>query len=348
MVLGALKDAHWDKSLDPGGPRQVWQDEVLLCLNDRRVALGLKSMHPRRLGQILSGLGFRDRVERIKVRAEHGKRRIIETPLVKALLSPPSLSREELGALGPLGASGQASLDSAPVPSAPSAPSGEIRGENRTTPLRGDLFDRALARFREDPRKEEARVEQDLILAYRIPEERRSAVEEIVHHAYLRYRRERTPQATDGIVRPPEAVPLSVPSAPLEERKGGEREAQTGSGADTSKEISLQDLEQGEPPPEISRKWDRLLQIFDPELVKWAIGRSLEMRVRGDPWTADRLRSEGSSEFRDLPNEVETLADAYFSDLDAIASSLHERRKAGSSSSCTTSTSSASRGQILD
>ena len=101
-------------------------------------------------------------------------------------------------------------------------------------------------------------------------------------------------------------------------------------------------------PPEISRKLALLREKFQPCLVDWAIHRALEMRERGDGWTAYHLRSEGRDKFPDLPNEVELLADEFFLELDAIAGYLHACKKAGSSSSCTTSASSTLRGRTLD
>jgi hypothetical protein len=94
----------------------------------------------------------------------------------------------------------------------------------------------------------------------------------------------------------------------------------------TSPQIFLGAAE-GRYPPEISRKLLGLRQAFRPHLLEWAIGRGLEMRERGDPWTAHHLRSEGAEKFPDLPNEVSHLADVYFADLDAVVSNLHERRK---------------------
>jgi hypothetical protein len=85
-------------------------------------------------------------------------------------------------------------------------------------------------------------------------------------------------------------------------------------------------------PLEISEKFDRLRQEYPEPLLRWAIERSLEMRARGDVWTAYHLRSEGKRELPDLSKEIERLADEHFFDLLTITDYLHDRKKRASSS----------------
>ncbi len=103
-VKEAMALAPWQKPTAEGGLPWVWQEDVLQVLNERRKILNSRPMQSRRLGRILSDLGLRDHVDSVKVRSEHGKRRILRTDLIETLLSPRPLSQSH-GAHGALGAS---------------------------------------------------------------------------------------------------------------------------------------------------------------------------------------------------------------------------------------------------
>jgi hypothetical protein len=192
LVLGALAEAPWQPPLAPGEFKHVWQEDLLALINDRHKALGLKSMSPERLGRILTRLGLRDGVDRIKVRRERGKRCILRTENVEKLLSGSSPFLPSTGPTGATGASWQASLDEAAAPVAPVAPVGESIEEGEAAAIDRELYDSARRRIFERPGETEDWYVQDLILAHQVLEKDRLAVKEIVHRAYLVSLREKT------------------------------------------------------------------------------------------------------------------------------------------------------------
>jgi len=104
-------------------------------------------------------------------------------------------------------------------------------------------------------------------------------------------------------------------------------------GTDSSDHLPMEESSKDGCPPEISEKLAMLEQTFPQPLVKWAIDRALEMRTRGDSWTAYHLRSKGKEEFPDLSKEVERLAGEHFFDLLTVTDYMHDQKKRESLSS---------------
>jgi hypothetical protein len=193
LVVGALADATWQPPLAPGEPALVWQEDLLTLINEKRKAQGLRSMSPERLGTILTRLGLRDGIDRIKVRRQRGKRCILRTEKTEKLLSGSSPLPPSAGATGAAGASRQASLDEAAAPGGPAAPAEGSIEEGEAAVIERELFDSARRRMFERPGETEDWYVQDLMLTHQISEKDRSAVREAVHRAYLISLREKTP-----------------------------------------------------------------------------------------------------------------------------------------------------------
>ena len=273
LVLGALAEAPWQPPLAPGEFKHVWQEDLLALINDRHKALGLKSMSPERLGRILTRLGLRDGVDRIKVRRERGKRCILRTENVEKLLSGSSPFLPFTGPTGATGASWQASLDEAAAPVAPVAPVGESIEEGEAAAIDRELYDSARRRIFERPGETEDWYVQDLILAHQVLEKDRLAVKEIVHRAYLVSLRERTPG----------------PAASSEEISADQAEGPAGKEEQLKRDIrSLAVLEHlrspEEPPEEIApRIADNLRKrghVVDLEQVKVEAKDVIELALR--------------------------------------------------------------------
>jgi hypothetical protein len=273
LVLGALAEAPWQPPLAPGEHKLVWQEDLLTLINERHKAQGLKSMSPERLGRILTRLGLRDGVDRIKVRRERGKRCILRTENVEKLLSGSSPFLPFTGPTGATGASWQASLDEAAAPVAPVAPVGESIEEGEAAAIDRELYDSARRRIFERPGETEDWYVQDLMLAHQILEKDRLAVKEIVHRAYLVSLRERTPG----------------PAASSEEISADQAEGPAGKEEQLKRDIrSLAVLEHlrspEEPPEEIApRIADNLRKrghVVDLEQVKVEAKDVIELALR--------------------------------------------------------------------
>jgi len=193
LVIGALAEAPWQPPLAPGEPKLLWQEDLLTLINERHKAQGLKSMSPERLGRILTRLGLRDGIDRIRVQRERRKRCILRTENVEKLLSGSSPSLPLTGPTGPTGPSRQASLDEAAGPVGPVGPVGESIEEGEQAVIDRELYDSARRRMFERPGETEDWYVQDLMLAHQISEKDRPAVRKAVHRAYLISVREKTP-----------------------------------------------------------------------------------------------------------------------------------------------------------
>ena len=192
LVIGALADAPWQPPLAPGEPKLVWQEDLLTLINERHKAQGLRSMSPERLGKILTRLGLRDGIDRIRVQRERRKRCILRTENVEKLLSGSSPSLPLTGPTGPTGPNRQASLDEAAGPVGPVGPVGESIGADKAPIVNRELYDSARRRMFERPEETEDWYVQDLMLAHQILETDRPVVREAVHQAYLVSLREKT------------------------------------------------------------------------------------------------------------------------------------------------------------
>ncbi len=192
LVVQELAAGLWHAPSLPEGQEWVWQDELLTRVNDRLKAEGQRAWSSEKLGRRLARLGLQDGKDRIKVRTEHGRRRILRTETVERLLSPISPYLSPTGATGATGASRQASLDEAAAPVAPVAPVGGSIEEGEQAIIDRELYDSARRCMFERPGETEDWYVQDLMLAHQTPGKDRLAVEKTVHQAYLISLREKT------------------------------------------------------------------------------------------------------------------------------------------------------------
>jgi hypothetical protein len=129
VVLTVLDAAAWHEPEAQGGYSWVWQSEILALVNDELMAQRLRPVSAETFGKVLGTLGFRDGVDRVKVRKQHGKRRILKTENVRALLSGSSPATQSSGATGASGATSLASLDGFRAPGAPVGPVPKLEDE---------------------------------------------------------------------------------------------------------------------------------------------------------------------------------------------------------------------------
>lgn len=122
VVLTILDAAQWHEPEDLNGLPWVWQSEILALVNDELVAQRLRPVSAEAFGRVLGTLGLRDAVDRVKVRRQHGRRRILKTEKVRALLSGSTSAAQSSGAAGASGATSLASLDEFCAPGAPVGP----------------------------------------------------------------------------------------------------------------------------------------------------------------------------------------------------------------------------------
>jgi|GEM_PF-2835324 len=193
LILQELAAGPWHPPSLPNGPEWMWMDELLARVNNRRKLQGLRPLSAAQLGRRLAVFGLEDGKDRVKVRSEHGRRRILRTETVERLISGVKPSPLLSGATGATGANGQASLDEAAAPAGPVAPVGKSIEKGEEAVIDRELYDFARQRMFERPGETEDWYVRDLILAHQIPEKDCPAVKEIVHRAHLDYLRERTP-----------------------------------------------------------------------------------------------------------------------------------------------------------
>jgi hypothetical protein len=81
---------------------------------------------------------------------------------------------------------------------------------------------------------------------------------------------------------------------------------------------------------EAQKQLNRLQEIFNKDLLYWALRQSIEHKLSGDHWGAFQLRQESQSVFPQLEHEPSLLADQYFSNLEIIVNYILEKRKGNS------------------